>query len=170
MITYEQAREAVIARLGGDTDLVVDSHGYSDSRDYFVLVRVADPAILVLGGPIYLVDRVTGTVHEEAYIADLARYDAMTSTGGLMFEAGGPAGSISWHERAPHLFGEATLVEAVEAVLRAAGPTIAVTPTGPFAPATPSNGEAVFAALLHLGGFEFAGDVPTFPIPFGAVA
>ena len=170
MITYEQAREAVIAHLGADTDLVVDPHGYSDSRDYFVPVRVADPAILVLGGPIYLVDRVTGTVHEEAYIADLPRYDAMTSTGGLTFEAGSPVGSISWHERAPYLTGDADLVAEVRAVLAASGGWLLVTPTGPTVPAVESDPEAVFAALLHLGRFEFSGAVPTFPIPAGADA
>ena len=94
----------------------------------------------------------------------------MLSTGGRTFEAHCAEGSISWHEDAPHLVGDAALVAAVEAVLRASGPTIAVTPTGPFAPAIQSSAEAVFAALLHVGRFEFSGDVPIFPIPFGGVA
>ena len=153
-----------------DPSLEPAAHGFADAEDYLVPVRAVFPAPDVAGGQLYLVARSTGRLHRADYLDDLPRYDVMTPTGGQTFEAFGLAGSISWHERAPHLVGEAALVAAVEATLRASGPTIAVTPTGPFSPATPSNAEAVFAALLHLGRFEFSGDVPSFTVPVGADA
>ena len=117
-----------------------------------------------------LVTKAGGLVDLVSYLSDPNRWGAMLSTGGLTFEAHAAAGSISWHEHAPHLVGDADLVTRVEAVLLASGSSIAVTPTGPFPPPTPSSAEAVFAALLHLDRFEFSGHVPTFPIPFGSVA
>ena len=169
MVTFEQACEAVRRALA-DPSLEPAAHGFADAEDYLVPVRAVFPAPDVDGGQLYLVTRSTGRLHRANYLDDLPRYAAMTPTGGLTFEAHGPAGSITWHERIPHLIGEAVLVEAVEAVLRASGPTIAVTPTGPFVPATPSNGEAVFAALVQLGRFEFVGELPSYAVPKGADA
>ena len=168
MVTFEQARETV-RRVLADPSLEPATHGFADAEDYLVPVHAVFPAPDVDGGQLYLVTRSTGRVHRANYLDDLPRYTAMTPTGGLAFEAYAAEGSLAWHEHAPHLVGDADLVAKVEAVLLAAGTSIAVTPTGPFPPATPSNAEAVFGALVAVGRFSFSGDVPSFPIPENAV-
>ena len=169
MITFEDARRIAAATLSAHWDYAVEiePHGREDDEDFMVFVRYD---VEMLGGPIVLVTKADESVHLVPFISDPERWEAMLPTGGLTFEAHAAAGSISWHEHAPHLVGDADLVARVEAVLLASGSCIAVTPTGPFPPATPSSAEAVFAALLHLGRFEFSGDIPIFPIPFGGVA
>ena len=169
MITFEQARETVRTHLD-DPTLDVAPHGFGDKADWLVLVRAVFPAPDVDGGPIFLVDRATGLLHTESFLVDVDRYQAMLSTGGSTFVARAAEGAIVWYEHAPHLVGDADLVAQVEVALFESAPTVAVTPTGPFAPAIPSSGEAVFGVLLSLGHFEFWGDVPTFSVPFGAHA
>ena len=169
MITFEDARRIAAATLSEHWDYTVEiePHGREDDEDFMVFVRYD---VEMLSGPIVLVAKADGLVDLVSYLSDPDRWGAMLSTGGLTFEAHCAEGSISWHEHAPHLVGDVDLVARVETVLLASGSCIAVTPTGPFPPATPSNAKAVFAALLHLGRFEFSGHVPTFPIPFGSVA
>jgi len=169
MITFEDARGIAAATLSAQWDYAVEiePHGREDNEDFMVFVRYDDE---MLGGPIVLVTKADESVHLVPFISDPDRWAAMVSTGGLTFEAHAAAGSISWHEHAPHLVGDADLVARVEAVLLASGSSIAVTPTGPFPPAIPSSAEAVFAALPHLDRFEFSGDMPIFPIPFGGVS
>lgn len=81
-----------------------------------------------------LITKADGLVDLISYLSDPDRWEAMLSTCGRTFEAHCAEGSISWHEDAPHLVGDAALVAAVEAVLRASGPTIAVSPTGRLHP------------------------------------
>ena len=169
MITFEDARRIAAATLSEHWDYTVEiePHGREDDEDFMVFVRYD---VEMLGGPIVLVTKADESVHLVPLVSAAHLRVAMLPTGGLTFEAHAAAGSISWHEHAPHLVGDADLVARVETVLLASGSYIAVTPTGPFPPATPSNAEAVFAALLHLDRFEFSGDVPIFPIPFGSVS
>jgi hypothetical protein len=169
MITFEQARQLVAAHVAPD-ELDVAPHGFEDAEDWLVVVKERSE-ILVLGGPTYLVNRATGRVHEESYVANFARFGAMTSTGGRTFCAENAGGSLEWFERAPHLVGTPDLVARVEAVL-ASSHSIMLTPTGPSVRAVESNAEGVFAALLSLGiQFYFSGDVPSVPaVPDDAVA
>ncbi len=169
MLTFEQARQLVVAHVAPD-ELLVAPHGYQDAEDWlFVVYNRWD--IVVMGGPTYLVNRATGKVHEESYVANLERFSAMTSTGGRSFRADSAGGSLEWFERAPHLVGTTDLVARVEDAL-AHSHWLMLTPTGPSVRAVESNAEGVFAALLSLGvRFEFSGDVPSVPgVPDDAVA
>ena len=169
MSTFEQARQRVAALLASGEQLgTVAPHGFKDARDWLVVVETD---LVIMGGPTYLVNRRTGKVHLESYVANLARFEAMTSTGGRTFRAECPEGFVEWHARAPHLTGTPDLVARVAAPLLLGG-TILLTPTGPAVPALVSSPEGVLAALLQLGPvFEFSGAVPLVPgVPEDAVA